>query len=88
MLGENLSMVFPIMLDINRAVQPQIDIEIYFSSNSTCIHVTYQRLEISDLGSREIILSMWRKEALISCAGYHAADLRLCFHICKKQVFS
>ena len=33
-----------------------------------------QRLEMTDLGRRGIVLS--------------AADLRLCFRICKKQVFS
>ena len=63
---------FPTRSDTNRAVQPQ---KIY-----------YQRLEISALGRRGIILSVKRNtKALISCA---VADLRLCFRICKNPVFS
>ena len=47
-----------------------------------------QRLEISDLGSRAIVLSMWRKQRRDQLHGYRKADLRLCFRICKKSVFS
>ena len=40
-----------------------------------------KRLEISDLDRRGIVLPMQRKR-------YREADLRLCFRICKKPVFS
>ena len=42
------------------------------------------RLEISDLDTRGIVLSMLRKQR----RGYRKADLRLSFHICKTLVFS
>ena len=50
------------------------------------------RLEISDLDSRGIVLSKYlvaKTKALISFAvTFREADLRLCFCICKKFVFS
>ena len=46
-----------------------------------------KRLEISDLGSRGIVLCSKSKGA-DKLHGYHAADPHLCFCICKKQVFS
>ena len=55
-----------------------------------------KKLEILVLGRRGIVLSVAKTKALISCAffrtadlrGYRTADLRLCFCICKKPVFS
>ena len=41
-----------------------------------------KRLEISDLESRVIVLSVQQKQ------GYREADLRLCFRICRNPVFS
>ena len=38
--------------------------------------------------NKNVIKMLVKTKALISCAGYRTADLRLCFHICKKQVFS
>ena len=45
-----------------------------------------ERLEISDLG-RGIVLCSENKGADRLC-GYRTADMRLCFRICKKPVFS
>ena len=48
-------------------------------------------LEISDLESRGIVLSIFvaKTKVPISCTvTAHLIDLRLWFHICKKQVFS
>ena len=45
------------------------------------------RLEISDLGNRGNLLCSEYKGADKLCS-YCADDLRLCFHICKNQVFS
>ena len=45
-------------------------------------------LEISDLGSRGICYLCIENEGADKLQGYHAADLRLCFCLCKKQVFS
>ena len=42
-----------------------------------------QKLEISDLESIGIVLSVWRKQR----RGYRETDLRLCFHICRLLVF-
>ena len=42
-----------------------------------------KRLEISDLGSRQIVPCSENKGADQLC-GYHTADLHLCFRICKK----
>ena len=47
-----------------------------------------QSLEISDLGSRGIILSCSENKGADQLRGYREADLRLCFRICKKPVFS
>ena len=47
-----------------------------------------QRLEISDLGSRGIALSVWQNKGADQLRGYREADLRLCFRICKYPVFS
>ena len=44
-----------------------------------------QRLEISDLGSRGIVLCSENKGADQLCS-YGAADLCLCFHLHKKQI--
>ena len=49
----------------------------------TATEVGY-RLEISDLGSRGIVLSVAKTKVLIS---NREANLRLCFHICQKPVF-
>ena len=46
-----------------------------------------QRLEISDLESEGIVLCSENKGA-DQLRGYHEADLRLCFRICKTLVFS
>ena len=45
------------------------------------------QFEISDLRSRGTVLCSKNKDA-DQLPGYHAAHLRLCFRICKKQVFS
>ena len=48
-------------------------------------------LEISDLGSRGIVLSHFpcsEKKDDDQLRGYSTADLHLCFCICKKHVFS
>ena len=42
------------------------------------------KLEILYFGTRGILLSMWRKQRNSSAA----AELPLCFRICKKHVFS
>ena len=47
-----------------------------------------QRLQISDLGSRGIVLSGSQNKGTDQLQGYREADLRLCFRICKKPVFS
>ena len=49
-----------------------------------------QRLEISDSGSRGIVLCSENKGAdqLCSHGAGIAADLCLCYYLCKKQVFS
>ena len=44
-------------------------------------------LEVSDLGCRGIALSSKNKGA-DQLHDYQSADLRLCFRICKKHVFS
>ena len=46
------------------------------------------RLEIPDLGSRGIVLAICSKnKGADQLRGYHEADLRLCFRICKKPFF-
>ena len=45
-------------------------------------------LEISDLGSRGIVLSVCENKGADQLRGYREADLRLCFRICKKKRFS
>ena len=46
-----------------------------------------QRLEISDLSSRGIVLSVKRNKGTDQLRSFCAADLRLCFRVCKKPVF-
>ena len=46
-----------------------------------------ERLEVSDVGSRGNALCSKNKGA-DQLRGYYTADLRLCFRICKKPVFS
>ena len=70
MSGQNRSLGFPTRLDINRAVQPQ-------------------------KMSRGLIFRIWEVEGLYylcsenkgadQLRSYCAADLRLCFRICKKR---
>ena len=45
---------------------------------------------MSDLGSRGIVLyyPCSENKGADQLRGYHEADLPLCFHICKKPVFS
>ena len=48
-----------------------------------------QRLEILDLGSRGSVLYICSENKCVDqLRGYRGADLRLCFRICKKPVFS
>ena len=50
-----------------------------------------KRLEISDLGSRGIVLPVYRKKTKALQAqlwGYREADLHLCFRICRTLVMS
>ena len=46
------------------------------------------RLEISDLGSRGNDYPYSENKGADQLRGYREADLRLCFRICKKPVFS
>ena len=62
------------MSDTNQALQPQK-------------LAIYKRLEILNLESRGIILRSKNKDA-DQLREYPAADLRLCFRICKKYDFS
>ena len=45
-------------------------------------------LEISDCGSRGTTIYVAKNKGADQLNRYHIADLRLCFRICKKQVFS
>ena len=46
------------------------------------------RLEISYIGSRGIVLAISENKGADQLRGYRKADMRLCFRICKKLVFS
>ena len=46
-----------------------------------------KRLEISDFGRRGIVLLCKENKGSDQLRGYHAADLRLCFHISKSRFF-
>ena len=51
-------------------------------------HIALLELEISDLESRGIILSISEQKGADQLRGYRTADLRLCFCLCENQVLS
>ena len=64
---------FPTRSDTNRAVQPQ----------KMATGSKFLNLEVEGM-----YYPCSENKGADQLHGYHAADLRLCFHICKKQVFS
>ena len=69
---ENLSSGFPTRSDTNPAVQPQK-------------MVRGLRFQIKKVEELYYLCSKYK--GIDQLHGYHAADLRLCFLICKKQAF-
>ena len=71
---ENISLGFPTRSDTNRTEQPQ--------NMARGMKFWIQEEK------RLYYLCSKNKGADQLCGGYHVADLRLCFCICKKQIFS
>ena len=71
----DLSLWFPTRSDTNQAVQPK-----RMARLSRGLRFRMQEVE----GLYHICSKNIGADQL----GFHVADLRLCFHICKKQVFS
>ena len=72
-LRENRSSGFPTRSDTNQAVQPR---------------KIARGLQKSDLGSKGLYYPCSENKGADQLRGYREADLRLCFRICKKPVFS
>ena len=73
MSQENLSLRFWTRSHTNRAVQP--------------LKIARLWLEILDLGSRRLVLSMLQNKGADQLRGNHAPDLCLCFRISKCRYF-